>query len=702
MSTGEIISQLNQAKELAFSNKNSFPQVLRHIFNFVNNPDVEIQRWCAAFIKESFNADETKLDHANKIELAIDSIDSLVALLKVRDIDVYSATIDSAIVVYKLVFRYVADNDGCGGIWAKLNELKQLLVSRFTSQFPLEDSFNEEVNQTRNLHCKVLLLRFVIVVIDFQTKSPSHVKNFSLARVNAGHTLIRPQVLEPELAQYLDLVLAVFKQEILVPPILTATLNHLLVICRRKPQFINRILSVIDAYDTTARVQSNFQSVESFKLAKKYVDRGLRIFINHLLRNQMVPTQYQSSLNRKLNTLIARGDEIRKKNILAESADDASIRKRRFDGFANDAKKVKQNDFKSLYGLIEPTNELNNFDLSTVPQNILVLMVLAALNKASVKKVTGALDIIYQRYADVLKGVPASELKQEPLAQYEVKRLEAEADDDKFNPDAEFSLPPPQPLLVAEKKEHVNLIIRNFFKLANKDVAHVDDSTPQDEVSKELTKVAIKLWKKNLWLVLLTRLATRGMHGQQTARDTDQLADLVRTAIFDYFLDNIHTRIDTIIEWLNEEWYSERVFNEKQQKEQIREKAQQEYDADSSIDLQKLIDERTASLKVETPNYIKWAGKVLDLMIPFLEPTDRKIFIRLLSDLPYLDEDLVSRIKSLCFDPVRVKIGFLSLQFLIMYRPPMKEACLAILKELSTSDQEDLKEEAGKLLAKYA
>lgn len=84
------------------------------------------------------------------------------------------------------------------------------------------------------------------------------------------------------------------------------------------------------------------------------------------------------------------------------------------------------------------------------------------------------------------------------------------------------------------------------------------------------------------------------------------------------------------------------------------------------------------------------------------EPGDRKIFIRLLSDLPYLTDEMVSRIKSLCYDPGRAKIGFLSLQFLVMYRPPVKSACLNVLKELAEGDQDDLKEEATKLLEKYS
>lgn len=42
----------------------------------------------------------------------------------------------------------------------------------------------------------------------------------------------------------------------------------------------------------------------------------------------------------------------------------------------------------------------------------------------------------------------------------------------------------------------------------------------------------------------------------------------------------------------------------------------------------------------------------------------------------------------------------MALQFLIMYRPPVKDSCIRVLRELAESDQEDTKAEASKRLAK--
>lgn len=715
--SNEVIEQLNQARNLAFSSKETFPQVLRQILQFASNPDIQIQRWCSKFFKESFLADETVLSRADKVDLAIDSIDSLIILLEIRDAEIFKDCIDTAIVVFRLVFRYVAENDGCGDVWQKLNELKNTLTNKFQSTFPLAPSDDEEHDMVRSIDSKLEILKFVILVIDYQSKSPSNITSFSLSQVPPNHSLIK-QSIEAEAYGLVDVVLKVITNDILIPPLVTAVFNHFSVLARRKPQFVSKMLNVIENFDTNTKLQSNYQTIDEYKLSKKYVDRILRIFLNHLLRNQLVPSNYTSSLNKKLSLLVNRGDDIRKKNILLPSPEDSNIKKRKFDGFVNPSKRCKTNDYKNLYCLTDSTNELNNFDIATLPQNMLISMTLASLNKVSTNKLNKALDIIGERYKYAVANFSPTEIKKEQEGEYD----DEDNDGDDFSPETNYTLPPPKDLSYQDKKEHINLIIKNFFKLADKNVSDVEEKQElggKDTVNKELTKIAIKAWKKDSWFVLLTRLATRGMRTVDSTKtvigsekvenestdvaQNEELSDLIRQSIFDHFLDNVHSRIDLIIEWLNEEWYSEKVFNEDVVYKQLTEKYIEEYESNpvENDSVEERVNREIDNIEIPTPTYNKWTGKVLDSLIPFLEPNDKKIFIRLLSDLPYLNEDLVSRIKSLCFDPVRSKIGFLSLQFLIMYRPPVKLACIHILEDLSNSDQEDLKEEATKLLKKY-
>ena len=154
----DIIKQLDQARELAFSNHEMFPQVLRQILNFVNNPEISIKQWCSTFLKDAFESDESVMNMADRTDLAMDTLDSLIVLCNVDDLTIFKNTIDVSIVVYKLVFRYVSDNDGCNDIWGKLSELKTNLTSKFNSTYPLSPSDNEEHDNYRNLISKIELI----------------------------------------------------------------------------------------------------------------------------------------------------------------------------------------------------------------------------------------------------------------------------------------------------------------------------------------------------------------------------------------------------------------------------------------------------------------------------------------------------------------------------------------------------------------
>lgn len=704
-----IITQLDQARELAFSNADMFPQVVKQILNLVNHPSLEIQRWCALFLKKAFAAGPELVSAGVKIDLAIDALIPAKTLAQTKDLEVFTAVIDLSVTLYKLVFRYVAENDGSHAIWDNLRNLKNDLIYKYDLQFPFEPSFEKEHDQVRNLDSKLELLKFIFTVIDYQLQSVS-TRYYSLARVNPGHTLIKQGPMEAEALALLDKVIEPLQDDILVTPVITAVLNHLAVLVRRKRRFIDRIIPVLEGFESNLKLQSNYESLESFKLAKKYCDRTLRVLLNYMSKCQVVPPNFQNSVAKKISLLTARGDDIRKKNILEPSPADENIRKRKYEGFENPLKKLKTLDYKNLYALTNVNSDLNNFDLSTLPQNILVSMALTALLRADVKRLTRALEIVGERYTDVVKDVVS--VKSEG-AKREGGDDEDEDDDDaaeNFAAETTYTVPPPKALSFQEKKEHVKMIVESFFELSERKTKNGEVKEKYDDkISKQLTKVAIKTWDQDSWLILLTRLATRGMltiEGDESLTDVaqnEQLSDIIRQALFDHFLGNIHERVDTTIEWLNEEWYSEKVSNEEKARQEIEEKWQKKYEEDPNLvsDVQQKVDQEVENITVETPRYNKWCQKVLDAMIPFLEPTDRKIFLRMVSDLPYLNKSMLGGIKSLCADPARSKLGFLALQFLVMYRPPVKEACFEVLRELKDSDQEDLKEEALKLLTKY-
>ncbi|KAM9919337.1 hypothetical protein OXX80_012725, partial [Metschnikowia pulcherrima] len=309
------------------------------------------------------------------------------------------------------------------------------------------------------------------------------------------HTLIKAPLMESEAAALLDVVLKTLKNDILITPLVTATFNHLSVLVRRKRQFVDTIIPVLEAFDSTTKLQSNYEPVESFKLSSKYVDRTLRVLFNYMSKLQLIPPKFQGAISRKLAILTARGDEIRRKNIVSESAADASIKKRKFEGFVTTSKKLKTVDYKNLYCLTDINQELNNFDFSSIPQNILVTMALTALTRASTPKLAKALEIISARYTNAIKDLAAVD----PEVKKELKLDEDDTSETRemdYNPETTYTLPAPKTLSFQQKKEHVNLIVKNFFELANKKDGTAEAA--RDETgNSELTKVAINTWRED-------------------------------------------------------------------------------------------------------------------------------------------------------------------------------------------------------------
>ena len=110
--------------------------------------------------------------------------------------------------------------------------------------------------------------------------------------------------------------------------------------------------------------------------------------------------------------------------------------------------------------------------------------------------------------------------------------------------------------------------------------------------------------------------------------------------------------MDLTISWLTEEWYNECLTPR----------------------------QSVASASV----YVKWATRIFDNVLPFIEnsPKDSRLFIRLLGDLPSLAGVHVQKLRTLCLDPERQKLGFAAIKYLLMLRPPVREDCVELLVDL--------------------
>lgn len=321
----ENIARLKKMTDVAKTNPQQYSRTLTDLLAIViTQPnEVEQHKWIVGFLYDTFINNDS-IDIRDKNQYAIESLDALTALTNIRDITTFRKVIDISCIVFRLVFQYVAQNNNAVQIWSKLIELKNKLVNKYVTTFPLDPSDNLEYDQVRNIPTKLELLKFLMVVIDTTTRTDvigapiRNVSNqFCLNNVSPSHSVIKYKQMENEAQQiFQGLVLKVFDSDIINPPLITATINHCVVIMKKKPQLVKMLLTKINKYDTMEKLRSNYQSVEQFKLARKYVDRNIRIFIQHCLKQKLVPTEFQNPLNIQANALTDRGADIRKRTSL--------------------------------------------------------------------------------------------------------------------------------------------------------------------------------------------------------------------------------------------------------------------------------------------------------------------------------------------------------------------------------------------------
>jgi symplekin len=693
MSAEEVIRGLTQAREMIYQQPQAFPQMLQAVCGMaITAEHLEVQQWCSQFFIDVFSSEFSRVGWAVKQDSLNCVLPVLIKLSDIQDVTVYKNVVLATTCIYEMAFDLVAKISSFE-IWNQISFLKSKIIQNWKTTYPLSGN-NDDMDKFRSVGSKISALKFIARVIVVQCPPPQIVdprrrgntssNEISVANLPGSHQVLNKVSLDAESQGLLDsLIDYLAAEEYLVPQLMICVIENLVYIIQRRKQFTHKVLQCLATLDLDAKYQHSKDKFIKFKLMKRFVERCIKNTLNYCIKAGMITQQtpQHGSFQTLVSSIDARMIEQKKKGILTELPGEKARRKIKVDPknpFVRDSMTVDDNSYTSLYQLIDETNPLLNFDVSLIPHETLANIAIATIANADSDKLITALSIVSARYTDLISKAGGSvprqtEVKEEDLKNEDLdnERILNAADD--FNLESTFVLPEPIKLAEDEKKKHLQLIIQNFFTLSrlptnDKSISSFNTKNEQVAHTAKVSNVAINDWGKNSWLVLLTRLTTRGLRS-----DNNDLSDQIRESIFQYFLDNIQDRIDVIIEWLNEEWYTEFMKN-----------CHNEEDSN----------------EIKTPTYLRWAEKVLDSMIPFLESTHRKIFLRLLSELPYLNASLVSHIKSLCIDPQRSTLGFQSLQFLILFRPPLKSVCIDILRDFY-DNSEDLKTTAAGLLKKY-
>ncbi|KAK5259612.1 hypothetical protein LTR40_005652, partial [Exophiala xenobiotica] len=204
-----------------------------------------------------------------------------------------------------------------------------------------------------------------------------------------------------------------------------------------------------------------------------------------------------------------------------------------------------------------------------------------------------------------------------------------------------------------------------------------------------LNRLAASSNDRDSWITILMRLATRAPSGLDDLAqsltegdesntlvkledtETPNVANRIRQTLFMYILDDFRPRLNIAISWLTEEWYADKM---------------------------------TAKTHPEfkhLPNYSRWVIRLLDRLLPYLDARDKNLLIRFLSEIPAIDHDVLDRVKTLARDPERLSMCILSMQYLLMLRPPVRELVLDSLETIWHEGDAQAKSATAKVILRW-
>ena len=225
-----------------------------------------------------------------------------------------------------------------------------------------------------------------------------------------------------------------------------------------------------------------------------------------------------------------------------------------------------------------------------------------------------------------------------------------------------FTLPPPPLIDPDTAAKLIPAAASRVFGL----LPFLKDASAVRKPKAGFNRLAASSDDRDSWLTLIMRLATRSTFGLEDAAAGDSssyalikaedattrptLGGVIREMLYAYILEDWRRRIDCAVAWLCEEWYTDQ--------------------------LNKRAGNSRAAL-----HYEKCALRLVDGFLSYITPQD-KVLTRFLAEIPELSKEVLQRLKVLCADPTTVQLALTSLLYLVMMKPPAREAALDVVAEI--------------------
>ncbi|KAI8940129.1 hypothetical protein NX059_003842 [Plenodomus lindquistii] len=715
------MQQLDSARSLALGDGRYYPTIIPGVLPIIGysaEQPMEIQRWGADFLAEAFGSPTWPSDV--KESTAPSVLATLKAYLEnVGDKSVTTSAVQAAASVYPLVYRHTVSHPDDAQHWQLMAAIKSNILRRLDSAPP---------------GIRICCVKFLQQVVLVQTpgvmdpRRPDH-NDISLALVPRDHPLIPYGVLEAEGLGLLDRLLDIIHGDHSDGLLVTGTLNTLGLLIHRRPAAANKILNSI--FNFNPLKLANSPMTPKNKVIIKSIERTTRaLLVNIMKRNPENPIngRIQQYLERMHRTRIEVFEESsRKRPAPSEPTDglDQAKRQRLVAAETSPRPPPVQElppgpvSWRQLYTLNSEGNSLN-FDVQAFkdPEQLLRIVV-PVLQSVDGAKLEQAINVVRSRYTKLSR-----EAAQQSAAQAQAQAAAApDADDEEeYEPDFEpedaeqlinkldgapptdlqrqtghaaplapFKLPDAPPLSEQEAQKYGDLTIHRAFGM----LSSVDENQKSKVTKGGFNRLAASDYGRDAWVTILSRLATRANAGLEdpdegikdeyavkSAKGSQKIGDAVRDGLYQYIMYDWKRRIDVAISWLNEEWYNDIVI------------AQSSHNSTENGSTN-----GHATSDLSQGNYRRCALRLIDGLLPYIENTD-KILLRFLSEIPAIDAEILLRMKKMAEDPERIDLACRVLQYLYMFRPPVRTMVVDVLADM-WKDNERARPSARKLLTRW-
>ncbi|KAK9476608.1 hypothetical protein V1514DRAFT_369451 [Lipomyces japonicus] len=715
LSVEQQLEQLNAAKGLVLQDATFYPRVIRGILPIARRQDPQLRLWCANFLADGFSSQEVR--GSEKEALALECLDTVYIMFDDADPKILKNLIQCAASLYPLVFKHVCADREDSQAWNQISSIKSRILQLWDSS---------------TVGVQLASIKFVQRVVSVQTpgtKDPrlADENDVSLTLVPMNHKVLTIPVLEAEAQGVLDRLLTVFYDENINETTVTATIATCGVLIKTRSTISSKILNRILSFNP---LNAKYKSADYYRirLEVRYIEKSLRILLGNLLKISSIQNQFGSRIQQYLTQLVQAKsltvDELVRKRTVSEPANnDSAIKKQRTE-VISDANALS---YSTLFTLIDSNLPIAQFDVQRLSADIIADIALAGVAAVDINRLKAAIDIVRKRYIAVHARPKIIKLQENeqilkavsiPLASLVATqaRVEEEEDDD-YEPDYEYeptiepttnyaatssltqdrqvddqgysedegddyieasidggklTLPATKILTTEERYVFFQEVVERIFNISQVfETTYFTD--PKSNSGKDIGEVRNVPNGGDIWIVLLSRLSTRGLPDLVENEDKEgttesvnqKMIQIIREKLFAYIMEDFKSRVDAAVIWLSEEWYSDKL--------RVQASASSENESVEESDIK------------PTSQYIFWTTKILDGIIPFLDAND-KVFLRFLSDLPELTPSMILKLRSLCTDPVRAKLGLLSVKYLMKLRPPVKKYCEQLLESLKAND----------------